>query len=257
MAIQIHTKRDILRHTGRRVVTAAFLAVAMVTALLLLHFGTDLDARITVRHVVTFGTLAGFFISVTVCALLTYRSGLLMMELTHARRELARLSQTDQLTGLLNRRGFKDAAGAALEAAQHEGAAAAIFMCDVDHFKSINDRYGHEIGDKVLAVIAEQLRQFGQRHGAVVGRHGGEEFAVVLTGLSPAHASLYAEEIRSSCAESTVLDGKTLLPVTISVGFTVASGPFDLGALLRVADSALYAAKRRGRDCVVQARSAA
>ena len=256
MAIQIETKRDVLRHTGRRVATAACLAVVMLAGMLLVRFGADLKAHVTVGEVFDFDLFAGVFISTTVCAVLTYRSGLLMMELTRARRELASISQTDQLTGLFNRRGFNEAASTSLAVAARDGATAAVFMCDIDHFKSINDRFGHEIGDHVLAAIADVLRQFAVRHGAVVGRYGGEEFATVMVGVSHAHAIRCAEDIRRACSEATILDGKTPLPVTISIGFTVATAPFDLAALMRVADSALYAAKRDGRDRVVQAHAA-
>lgn len=256
MAIQIETQRDVLRHTCRRVVTAALLAVLMLTAMLLVRFGADLKAHVTVAELFDFDLFAGVFISTTVCAVLTYRSGLLMMELTRARRDLASISQTDQLTGLFNRRGFNEAATTALGVAERDGATAAVFMCDIDHFKSINDRFGHEIGDHVLAAVADVLRRFSVRHGAVVGRYGGEEFAAVMVGVSHVHAARCAEDIRRACREVTILDGKTPLPVTISIGFTLAKGPFDLAALMRVADSALYAAKRGGRDRVAQARAA-
>ncbi|MBV9457767.1 MAG: GGDEF domain-containing protein [Bradyrhizobium sp.] len=256
MPIPIETQRDVLRYTGRRVLTAALLAVLMLTAMLLVRFGDDLRAPITVGEVFDFDLFAGVFISVTVCALLTYRSGLLMMELTRARRELASISQTDQLTGLFNRRGFNEAATNSLQVAMRDGAAAAVFMCDIDHFKSINDRFGHEIGDHVLAAVADVLRQFAVRHGAVTGRYGGEEFAAVMVGVSHAYAARCADDIRRACREATILDGKIPLPVTISIGFTVATGPFDLLSLMRIADSALYSAKRDGRDRVVQARAA-
>ncbi len=74
------------------------------------------------------------------------------------RSELSRISQTDQLTGLLNRRGFDDAAMPALRSARQAGAPAVVFMCDIDHFKSINDRFGHEFGDKALIAVAAVLR---------------------------------------------------------------------------------------------------
>jgi len=257
MPIQIDTHRDIVRYTARRVVTAAGMAVAMVTSMLLLYFGIDLDARVTVREVITFVPLAGLFIAAGVCALLTYRSGLLMMELTHARRELARMSQTDQLTGLLNRRGFDEAAEAALGAARRSGIPATVFMCDLDHFKVINDRFGHDIGDRVLAEIAEVLQHFAQRHDALVARYGGEEFAVVLAGIGHEQAAERAEDLRLACAARTIIDGATPLPVTISIGVTVAQGAFDLAELMRAADQALYVAKSRGRDCVVETRLAA
>ena len=256
MAIQIEAQRDVLRYTGRRAVVAAGLAVLMLTAMLLLRFGADPTARVTVAQVFEFNMVAGIFIAVTVSAALTYRSALLMMELTHARRKLACISQTDQLTGLLNRRGFNETATNSLRAAQQDGATGAVFMCDIDHFKSINDRFGHEIGDHVLAAVADVLREFAVRNGAVVGRYGGEEFAAVMVGVSQAEAIHCAEDIRRACREATVLDGQTALPVTLSVGVTVSAGPFDLASLMRLADSALYAAKRDGRDRVVQARAA-
>jgi diguanylate cyclase (GGDEF)-like protein len=257
MAILIETKRDVLRHTVHRVVTAACLAVGLLAAMLLIRFGTDLKAEVSVAQVMSFDLFAGFFISTIVCAALTYRSGLLMMALTHTRRELARISQTDQLTGLFNRWGFNEAAEAALAEARRSGAPVAILMCDLDHFKSINDRFGHEVGDHVLAETADVLRQFARTKGALVGRYGGEEFALVMVGTGREHARQHAEDIRQACAARTVLDGKTPLPVTISIGLTVAQGDLELAELMREADHALYAAKRGGRDRVVEARAAA
>ena len=108
----------------------------------MLVFGRDLSAPITVGQMQVFGLTAGVFIAVALSGAMSYRAGLLMLELTRTRRELAQISQTDQLTGLLNRRGFDAEAAAALDKAQEDGASAAVLMCDIDHFKSINDRYG-------------------------------------------------------------------------------------------------------------------
>ena len=255
MAITIETHRDVLRHTGQRMVLSAALTVTMAVIMIPGYFGIDLAAPvapIAVGELLAFGLSIGVVISMTVSGALSYRSGLLMLELTHTRRELARISQTDQLTGLLNRRGFNDAALAALDTAERDGDSVAILMCDIDHFKSINDRFGHEIGDKVLVEIADVLRQFALRHGALVGRHGGEEFVAVMTGLTGDQATQRAEEIRRDCAARTILDDITALPVTISIGLTIASRGFDLADLLRTADEALYTAKRHGRDRVVE-----
>jgi diguanylate cyclase (GGDEF)-like protein len=257
MAIRIETHSDVIRYTARRTSGAVAVSVVMAAIMILAWFGTDLAAPVAVGAVLAFGLFCGVFITTMVCGAMTYRSGLLVLELTHARRELARISRTDQLTGLLNRRGFNDAALAALESAEVDGATAAILMCDIDHFKSINDRFGHEIGDKVLVEISDVLRQFALRHGALVGRHGGEEFVAVMTGLDRDQAAHRAEEIRRDCAARTIIDGETPLPVTISIGLTTAKGGFDLADLLRTADEALYTAKRRGRDRVVEARAAA
>src|SRR6202008_2834325 len=103
--------------------------------------------------------------------MLSYRSARLMQQLTEMRSEMSRISQTDQLTGILNRRGFDDAAMPALGSARHAGLPAVVFMCDIDHFKSINDRFGHEFGDKALIEIAAVLRDFSQAHGGLVSRH--------------------------------------------------------------------------------------
>lgn len=257
MAIKIETRGDVLRRTGKVMVTAAGMTAVMSFTIGMLVFGRDLSAPITVGQMQAFGLTAGVFIGVALSGAMSYRAGLLMLELTRTRRELAQISQTDQLTGLLNRRGFDAEAAAALDKAQEDGASAAMLMCDIDHFKSINDRYGHEIGDKVLVEIADVLRQFAVRHGALVARYGGEEFAAVVTGRSHEQAARGAEEIRRDCAARTILDGVTQLPVTISIGFTVKEAGFDLGGLMRTADQALYAAKRHGRDRVEHARNAA
>ena len=153
MAIKIETRGDVLRRTGKVMVTAAGMTAVMSFTIGMLVFGRDLSAPITVGQMQVFGLTAGVFIAVALSGAMSYRAGLLMLELTRTRRELAQISQTDQLTGLLNRRGFDAEAAAALDKAQEDGASAAVLMCDIDHFKSINDRYGHEIGDKVLVEI--------------------------------------------------------------------------------------------------------
>ncbi|MHC2255051.1 diguanylate cyclase (GGDEF)-like protein [Bradyrhizobium embrapense] len=254
MTIRIETRGDVLRRTCKVMVIAAGMTAMMSFTIGMLVFGRDLSAPITVGQMQLFGLTAGVFISIALSGAMSYRAGLLIAQ---TRRELAQISQTDQLTGLLNRRGFDTEAAAALDQAQANGAAVAVLMCDIDHFKSINDRYGHEIGDRVLVEIADVLRQFANRHGALVARYGGEEFAAVVTGLTHEQVAHGAEEIRRDCAGRTILDGVTLLPVTISIGFTLKDSGFDLGNLMRTADQALYAAKRHGRDRVEHARDAA
>jgi len=257
MAIKIETHGDVVRRTGKVMAVAAVASAVMSFTMVALAFGFDFAAPITVGQMQLFGLTAGVFIALSLSGGMSYRSGRLMLELAQTRRELAQISQTDQLTGLLNRRGFDAAAARALDQAEADGASAAVLMCDIDHFKSINDRYGHDIGDRVLVEIADVLRQFAIRRGALVARYGGEEFAVVLTGLSGEQAAHRAEEIRRDCAGRTILDDVTPRPVTISIGFTVKASGFELGELMRTADQALYTAKRHGRDRVEHARDAA
>ncbi|HKS18266.1 MAG TPA: GGDEF domain-containing protein [Bradyrhizobium sp.] len=253
MTTHITTHRDVLRHTARRLSVAAGLTMMMTATIALLHLGTNPDALVRVGDVLIMSICAATLISAAISGIMTYRSALLMRELTLTRAELSRISQTDQLTQLLNRRGFDDAATSALRSAHRAGLPAVIFLCDVDHFKSINDRFGHEFGDKALIEIADVLRQFARPHGALVARHGGEEFAALMVGTSREQAEQYAEEIRRACSMREITSGEISERVTISMGFTVSRGETELAKLMRIADQALYTAKRRGRDRVERA----
>jgi len=257
MSFHITTHKDVLRHTARRVAIASGLTIVMTSAITLLTLGTNPDALVPVGYVIIMSLAAATTISASLSGALSYRSALLMQQLTLMRGELARISQTDQLTGLLNRRGFDEAAMPALASAYHAGLPAVVFMCDIDHFKSINDRFGHEFGDMALIEIAGVLRHFSRTHGALVARHGGEEFAVLMIGISHEQAEIYAEEIRKSCAMREIRSGEISETMTISIGFTVARRETDLARIMRIADQALYMAKRQGRDRVIHADEAA
>lgn len=257
MSIQITTHTDVLRHTARRVAVASGLSIVLTLAITLATLGTNSAALVPVGYVIILSLVAAAAISASLSGALSYRSALLMQQLTLMRRELSRISQTDQLTGLLNRRGFDEAAMPALGSAYHAGLPAVVFMCDIDHFKSINDRFGHEFGDKALIEIASALRHFSRTHGALVARHGGEEFAVLMIGITHEQARLYAEEIRKACAAREIRSGEICARLTISIGFTLACGQTDLAKIMRIADQALYTAKRQGRDRVIRADEAA
>jgi diguanylate cyclase (GGDEF)-like protein len=251
--IQITTHRDVLRRTARRVAVAVGLTIVMTAAITLVHLGTNPAAVVRVDDVTILSICAATSISAVISGIMTYRSALLMQELTLTRSELSRISQTDQLTELSNRRGFDDAATAALRSTYHASLPSVIFMCDIDHFKSINDRFGHEFGDKALIEIADVLRQFSRAHGALVARHGGEEFAALMNGISREQAEHHAEDIRRPCAARQITSGGIPERVTISIDFTVSRGESELAKIMRIADQALYTAKRRGRDRVERA----
>jgi diguanylate cyclase (GGDEF)-like protein len=110
-----------------------------------------------------------------------------------------------------------------------------------------------EAGDKVLVGMADVLRRFAGKDGALVARYGGEEFAALIIGIGSDQAKQYAEEIRKACGAKEILIGESSERVTISIGFTVSRGDVELANMMRIADRALYTAKRRGRDRVVQA----
>ncbi len=172
---------------------------------------------------------------------------------------LARLSSmavTDPLTGLANRRGFTDAAMAAISECRRAGTPAALVMFDVDRFKSINDGHGHPAGDAVLVGLGEVLRR-GARAGDATGRLGGEEFALLCPGLDAAGAAAVAERLRAALRADVPHPAGRDVAVTASAGvaeIAVRDAPAAaLDAALRAADAALYAAKQGGRDRVVVA----
>jgi diguanylate cyclase (GGDEF)-like protein len=253
MSHQITTRGDAVRHTAKRAGLAVGLTVIMTAAITVMDLGTDLNAPVATGYVMFTSIGAAAAISTLLAGILIYRSALLTQQLTLTRAELSRISETDQLTGLFNRRGFDAAAVTALKSAAGTKFPVAIFMCDIDHFKSINDRFGHEFGDRVLATVAGELRRFADRHGALVARHGGEEFAALMTGVSREQAAKYAEDIRQACAAMEIVTAEMSVQVTISIGFTVKQGEENLGRIMRIADQALYAAKHGGRDRVVRA----
>jgi diguanylate cyclase (GGDEF)-like protein len=159
-------------------------------------------------------------------------------------------SMVDQLTGVANRRGFT-ADCAKLAAAQAERPKpTAVLVADLDHFKSINDRFGHNIGDRVIVAFADTAKA-ALCDGDVIGRLGGEEFALVLRDVGPEQALRVADAIRTSFADvAATIEGRPVYG-TASLGLVVSSDPvLDLGGLMQAADQALYRAKERGRNRV-------
>ena len=182
--------------------------------------------------------------------LVAFRSIGTLRQLNLARDELDRLAHTDPLTGLLNRRGFDKFAPARAGALSP----AAALICDLDFFKRVNDDFGHEFGDAALCFVARMLRDEVGARESVIGRLGGEEFAIVLPGMSLTEAREIAERLRSLLASSTVEWRGVSARLTMSVGVAAAAGvDVEIAALLAQADGALYVAKRDGRDRVAAA----
>jgi diguanylate cyclase (GGDEF)-like protein len=121
----------------------------------------------------------------------------------------------------------------------------AVLMCDIDHFKSLNDNFGHGFGDNVLKHVADVLARAAERGKFVVGRQGGDEFAILLPGVDRDGAAAIAQDIRSACADARCEGGA----LSVSIGIAVsARSRASLAALLRRADIALYEVKRGGRN---------
>ena len=178
----------------------------------------------------------------------------LQAELIAAREALRAQATTDALTGIANRRTILDMLGKELDRCRRAKTACAVVFVDLDHFKQVNDTYGHPAGDEVLRQAAATLRAILRPYD-LVGRYGGEEFVVVLPGCEVEGARAAAERLRAAVAGTAITAGGARLQVTCSMGVAAATSAnaWDRDRLLSEADAALYRAKREGRDRVVVA----
>jgi len=184
--------------------------------------------------------------------LMTIATAFILLAMSKERTELRHktAAMTDPLTGLLNRRAFLQDAETLLHQQISRDRPIGVLLIDLDHFKSINDRFGHAAGDKVLQIFAKTA-QASLRQNDLVGRLGGEEFTVVLADASIDNAYLVADRLRNAFAvAAAVIDGQAL-HATASIGVSVIVDPSqDLARLMTLADQALYLAKARGRNRV-------
>lgn len=170
--------------------------------------------------------------------------------LKQANAELARLASTDWLTDCLNRRAFTQGVEQRLGAIDRAGSRTegALLMIDADHFKTVNDRFGHERGDEALQLIAEAIRG-AVREGDLVGRVGGEEFGVFLENADAPTAAGIADGIRAAITAQVFAPGAQVHPLSVSIGGATFAGAVNLSELFRLADARLYDVKgdQRGR----------
>lgn len=177
--------------------------------------------------------------------------GFLLLYNELLQRELHSLARLDPLTGVANRLALEEAARRMLAATGAPNGALSLLLVDADHFKSVNDRFGHDCGDKVLKELVTNIRSV-LRGGDVVGRLGGEEFIVLTQGADIRSSVALAERIRAAVEHSPMAVGEHVLQLTISIGVAVAiPGDREIASILRRADKALYAAKRGGRNRVM------
>jgi diguanylate cyclase (GGDEF)-like protein len=172
--------------------------------------------------------------------------------LQQKQKELERLTRLDGLTGLYNRNTFVELTRQELSRAQRQSSATAILLFDLDHFKRVNDTWGHPAGDAVLKHVAD-LANNTVRSTDLVGRLGGEEFMVLLPNTSEGSARKIAEKLRHRLEETPVVWESVTISATASFGLagTTAAEKRDFDSLYNDADKALYLAKQRGRNCVV------
>lgn len=181
----------------------------------------------------------------------------LVIAMTKERRELEQrnFALRDPMTGLFNRRAFLDLVGGAGPKDHWMAEDTGLLVLDLDRFKSINDRFGHEVGDRVLARFAQVAREC-VRPNDLLFRMGGEEFCFVLPGAGIEGARAVAERVRSRFAQNTLLVGVQAIQATVSIGIAISEPTGTLESVMAAADAALYEAKARGRDIIVAAEPA-
>ncbi len=184
--------------------------------------------------------------------LLTISVAFVLLAMAKGRTELRHrtAAMVDPLTGIANRRSFLHEAGLLAKRHSVDPRPTAVLLIDLDHFKSINDRFGHAVGDRVLEIFTASARAV-LRTTDLIGRLGGEEFAAVLADISREKALLAAERIRESFADAAQYVDDRPVGATVSIGLAYCESPvLDVSGLLAEADQALYHAKERGRNRV-------
>lgn len=173
-------------------------------------------------------------------------------QLHESNAELKQLAQHDSLTGLLNRRTFNERLAQQFSVCLQKLQPLSVMMLDVDHFKAVNDNYGHGVGDKVLIAIADELKQT-IRQTDLIARYGGEEFIVALPNTTLDEAVLIADRLRCNIAVNPQAKQPELPSVTCSIGLALNRQDITIEQLIQQADNALYQAKDDGRNCIRQA----
>ena len=206
------------------------------------------DAEPTYRGYYTMVNLASLPVAFTAMGLFV-----VFMLAADLSEEMKRLAETDPLTRCLNRRGFYDKAQLHIDATMKKGGLMGLIYMDIDHFKAINDQYGHAVGDDVLIQAVALVRQNIKRDD-LLGRLGGEEFVVLVTGKHEAELEQIAERLRHLLESHEIQSGSHTLTVTASFGIAfVSSQSSVVETAVNDADKALYEAKRIGRNQVVVA----
>ena len=175
--------------------------------------------------------------------------GFLASVVIEYQQHLSNLATLDPLTRLLNRRGMEDTLQISLAQASRRGSPTSAIMVDIDHFKGVNDSFGHEVGDHVLRQVADVLGRLS-RSSDVVARTGGEEFLLILPETELESARVLAERIREAIGERPLLVDSQRIAVTVSLGVACTVGDANLDDLSQEADRAMYLAKRGGRNRV-------
>ena len=219
----------------------AFAALLIITGLPLSAYLLQSGGAMVDSQALLFGFYSAAYALVVI--------GFLASVLLEYQQHLAHLATEDPLTRLLNRRGLEDRLQLSMAAAARHGHSTAVIMADIDHFKSINDSFGHETGDHVIQQVARILERMC-RSSDVLARTGGEEYLLVLPNTELESARALAERIRQTIGDHPLVIDQQRIPVTVSLGVAATTGEVNLSDLYDEADRAMYIAKRGGRNRV-------
>ena len=222
----------------------AALAAVTVTAsavLLLNYFGFD------IRLAIAIGFAAG--VPLVVTPPIAWVLVGLLLKISRMEEEMRNLASYDSLTGLLSRHAFFESANSHVSLANRNKSLFVVMLVDLDHFKAINDQYGHPAGDAVLRLFADVVNSVARRSD-IVGRLGGEEFAIILPTTSTEEALEFSNRLHKAVNQAVLKYGDAIIRYTVSIGLAASSTARvnSLDNLLTRADLALYQAKRNGRN---------
>jgi diguanylate cyclase (GGDEF)-like protein len=254
MVRAVRTKYEVVRWTAMQTLLALGLVLPATAFGVFWLYGGDLSNSVSGYAAMVFCLAFAAVETLIIGPTVAIRSGKMLRQLNLARDEVVRLAHVDPLTGLLNRRGFDKVAAAIFADRDAMGRSAAALICDLDHFKSVNDEFGHEFGDAALRHVADILREATIGKKAVLGRMGGDEFVLLLQAVTRPDALAVADIVRLSVATLPVEWHGEKVWITMSIGFTATpSGEGGVSPLIARADAALYKAKRDGRNRVAVA----
>ncbi len=225
-----------------QIVVYALLSSLVAVTLLLKITGKDIP------------DIYGFAIAVPliVAPPIAYWLANLIYEITRLRDEIERIAYVDALTGIANRRGFFEKAHHFITRLNDHDESVSVILIDIDHFKNINDTWGHRAGDAMLVVVADILTRSIREADGIVGRIGGEEFALLVVRDQMSDVMALADRIRLNIKSAAIDARNTCISATVSVGVAPHRWGDDLENTLLYADKALYLAKNAGRDRVAR-----
>lgn len=238
--MQIRTRRDVWKYTVMITVFAVTVSELCMAGL----YVSAGERAFTMQNSIIMAAVLPLIIACPI----TYHIAQMSLRLAHTQEELRHLANTDPLTRLSNRRSFFHKAEKLLET---ETDPATLLVIDADHFKELNDSYGHAVGDKALVTIADILRS-SFRRSDLICRVGGEEFAVLIPGMNVAQAEDLAVRLVAKVAASPLSEPNAVIEYSVSCGIADTTVSKDMQALFKAADDAMYLAKKQGRNRVAR-----